>query len=214
MEDKDLHDQISSIKNIMERSTKFISLSGLSGVMAGIYALIGAALAYEIIPADIVLTPEPNRGLFNVYSIGFIAELAAIALAVLVLSIATGFLLTIRKAHRAKHTVWNQSSRALLKNGLVPLLSGGFFILMLLSHGYYSLISASCLIFYGLSLIAASQYTYSDVKWLGVSEIILGMLALLLPGLGLVFWALGFGLMHILYGTVIYFKYDRENSAD
>jgi hypothetical protein len=213
MEDKDLFDQISSIKKIMERSTKFISLSGLSGILAGVYALIGAGLAYEIIPADIVLTPEPNRGLFNVYSIGFIAELAAIALAVLVLSIATGFILTIRKARRGGQTVWNQSSRALLRNGLVPLLSGGFFILMLLSHGYYSLISPSCLIFYGLALTAASQYTYSDVKLLGISEIIIGMLALLIPGLGLMFWALGFGVMHILYGSVMYYKYDRESST-
>lgn len=213
MEDKDLFDQISSIKKIMERSTKFISLSGLSGILAGVYALIGAGLAYEIIPADIVLTPEPNRGLFNVYSIGFIAELAAIALAVLVLSIATGFILTVRKARRGGQTVWNQSSRALLRNGLVPLLSGGFFILMLLSHGYYSLISPSCLIFYGLALTAASQYTYSDVKLLGISEIIIGMLALLIPGLGLMFWALGFGAMHILYGSVMYYKYDRESSA-
>jgi len=212
MEDKDLHDQISSIKSIMERSTKFISLSGLSGIMAGIYALIGAWLAYGIIPADIVLNPEPNRGLFNVYSISFIAELAGMAFAVLALSIITGILLTVRKAHRKGQKVWNQSSRSFLKNGLVPLLSGGFFILILLSHGYYSLISASCLLFYGLSLIAASQYTYSDVKWLGVSELVLGLLALLIPGLGLVLWALGFGFMHILYGTVMHFKYDREDS--
>jgi len=213
MEDKDLYNQISSIKKIMERSTKFISLSGLSGILAGIYALIGAWLAYEIIPANIVFVPEPNRGLFNVYSIGFISELAGIALAVLVLSVVTGLILTIRKARRGGQTVWNQSSQALLRNGLVPLLSGGFFILMLLSHGYYSLISASCLIFYGLALTAASQYTYSDVKLLGISEIVIGMLALLIPGLGLIFWALGFGVMHILYGSVMYYKYDRESSA-
>ena len=213
MEDKDLYDEISSIKKMMERSTKFISLSGLSGILAGIYALLGSALAYNLIPENSGLTAQPGRGFFEVYSIDFIAVLSLIALAVLVLSVGTGVLLTARKARRNGQTVWNPTSRSMLKNGALPLLAGGFFILVLLSQGYYSLLSPACLIFYGLALTAASQYTYSDVKWLGVSEIVLGLLALLIPYLGLLFWALGFGVMHIIYGTLMYFKYDRESSA-
>jgi len=204
MEDKDLYDEINSIKKIMERSTKFISLSGLSGILAGGYALIGAGIGYEIIYGNGIL-----RG---GYSIDI--QLFSIALIVLLLSITTGIALTARKAHRKGQTVWNQSSRALLKNGLLPLLTGGAFILILLLHADYHIIAPSCLIFYGLALAAASQYTYGDVKWLGITEIILGLLAMLLPGYGLLFWALGFGVMHILYGSIMYFKYDRENNAD
>jgi hypothetical protein len=204
MEDKDLYDEINSIKKIMERSTKFISLSGLSGILAGVYALVGAGIGYEII--------YNNGALRGGYSIDI--QLFAIALIVLLLSVTTGIVLTARKAQRKGQTIWNQSSRALLKNGLLPLLTGGAFILILLSDGYYHIIAPSCLIFYGLALIAASQYTYGDVKWLGITEIILGLLAMLLPGFDLMFWALGFGVMHILYGSIMYFKYDRENSAD
>jgi len=204
MKDKDLQEEINSIKKIMERSTKFISLSGLSGILAGIYALIGAGIGYEIIYA--------SGGLRGGYTIDM--QLFAIALIVLLLSITTGIVLTARKAQRKGQTVWNPSSRALLKNGILPLLTGGAFILILLSDGNYHVVAPACLIFYGLALAAASQYTYGDVKWLGITEIILGLLAMLIPGYDLFFWALGFGVMHILYGSIMYFKYDRENSAD
>ncbi len=232
MKDKDILDEISSIKNIMERSTRFISLSGLSGVMAGIYALVGAGLAYNNLKPFYEITHNPNTGfvygesstLSNIkglfygstntgYLEAIAIQLLLIAIIVLILSIGTGILLTIRKAHRKSQSVWNQSSRAFLKKGLLPLLTGGCFILILLAHQYYSIIAPACLIFYGLALAAASQYTYGDVKWLGLSEIGLGLLAMLFPLYGLLFWALGFGVLHILYGTVMYFKYDRENSA-
>lgn len=99
-------------------------------------------------------------------------------------------------------------------SGALPLLTGGCFVLILFSQGYYGIIAAGCLIFYGLALVAASQYTYGDVKWLGICEIGLGLLATLLPGFGLYFWAIGFGLLHILYGTIMHFKYDRESSTN
>lgn len=188
----------------MERSTKFISLSGLSGIMAGLYALAGAGLGYDIIYGKGIL-----RGGYTID-----IQLFAIALIVLLLSVTTGIVLTARKAHRKSQTVWNQSSKALLKNGVLPLLAGGCFILILFSQDNYSIIGPACLIFYGLALAAASQYTYGDVKWLGITEIILGLLAMMLPGYDLLFWALGFGVMHILYGSIMYFKYDRENNAD
>ncbi|MBK0380703.1 hypothetical protein [Mucilaginibacter segetis] len=203
MEDKDLYAEIASIRSIMERSTKFISLSGLSGVMAGIYALIGAGLAYKLI-----YTGEPQV-VYVRYNDPLVVQLFLIACAVLVCSIGTGVWLTVRKAAKKGESVWNQSSQMLLKNGALPLLTGGCFVLLLLCRGYYGVISPGCLIFYGLALVAASRYTYGDVKWLGLCDIGLGLLATLLPGYGLLFWALGFGVLHILYGTIMHFKYDR-----
>lgn len=208
MEDKDLLADISSIKSIMERSTRFISLSGLSGVMAGIYALIGAGLAYNLIYTD------GGAGVYSDYDQSLTGKLFLIASAVLILSIATGIWLTFRKAAKKGQRVWSQSSKSLMISGALPLLTGGCFVLILFSQGHYGVIAAGCLIFYGLTLVAASQYTYGDVKWLGVCEIGLGLLATLLPGFGLYFWATGFGLLHILYGTIMHFKYDRESSTN
>ncbi len=143
----------------MERSTRFISLSGLSGVMAGIYALIGAGIAYKLI-----YEIKSDYLGYNDLTI----QLFFIAFTVLLLSIATGIWLTIRKASRRGQSVWNQSSKLLLKSGAVPLLTGGCFVLLLLLQGHYGIIAPGCLIFFGLALFAASQYTFGDVKWLGL----------------------------------------------
>jgi hypothetical protein len=206
MKEKDIYSEISSIRTLMERSTKFISLSGLSGVMAGIYALIGASIAYKLLNIDHVeLYPDKSNA---------ITQLLVLALIVLVLSIVTCIWLTTRKAKRKGKSVWNQSSILLLKSGGLPLLTGGCFILLLFIQGHFGIIAPGCLLFYGLALVAASQYTYGDVKWLGLCQIGLGLLATLMPGYGLFFWAFGFGVLHILYGSVMYFKYDRENSAN
>lgn len=218
MENKDIYEDISSIKNIMERSTRFISLSGLSGIMAGIYALIGAAIAYALIPTHLErkvfdrLSEQPIAGTYH-GQLSLIECLIAVALLVLLLSVSTGIWLTTRKARRHNQTVWNPSSKALLKNGILPLLTGGCFLIILLIKHHYGIIAPGCLIFYGLALAAASQYTFGDVRWLGILEIILGLIALLFPGYGLLFWAIGFGVLHILYGTIMYFKYDRGNNA-
>lgn len=198
MEDKDLIDEISSIKNIMERSTRFITLSGLSGVMAGIYALIGAFLAYRML----YLQPIYDFKALDI-------QLFSLALVVLFFAVTTGILLTYRKARRSGQSIWNKSSQNMLMAGALPLLTGGGFALTMWYNGYVWLIASACLIFYGLAVVAASQYTFGDVKWLGICEIALGLMAGIFTGYGLFFWAFGFGILHILYGTVMHFKYDR-----
>ncbi|MEO7216505.1 hypothetical protein [Mucilaginibacter sp.] len=203
MEDKDLIAEISSIRNIMDRSTKFISLSGLSGVMAGIYALVGAWLAYKLL----YVTDDSFivRGYYRLLE----ERLILIAMAVLFLSVLTGVLLTLRKAGKKGQSVWNQTSQSLLLNGALPLATGGVFCGIMLLRGHYEVIAPCTLIFYGLALVAASKYTFGDVKWLGIFDIALGLLAAVFPGYGLFFWAFGFGVLHILYGTIMHFKYDR-----
>ncbi|TFF37127.1 hypothetical protein [Mucilaginibacter psychrotolerans] len=203
MEEKDLLAEISSIRNIMDRSTKFISLSGLSGIMAGIYALLGAGAAYRL------LYTENDSATRVGYDELLEGQLVLLAIAVLIFSVATGLLLTVRKAGKKGQSVWNQSSQSLLLNGAVPLVAGGIFCVIMLLRGYYVVIGPCTLIFYGLALIAASKYTFGDVKWLGLLDVGLGLLAAIFPGYGLFFWAFGFGVLHILYGTIMHFKYDR-----
>ncbi|MBW4890672.1 hypothetical protein KXQ82_13130 [Mucilaginibacter sp. HMF5004] len=209
MEDKEIYAEISSIRNLMERSTKFISLSGLSGVMAGVYALIGAAFAYKILYLNGDVTTyfsmDRTEGFGTI-----LWQLSLTGLIVLTLSITTGILLTVRKARKNGLSVINPSSKALLVSGGIPLVTGGIFAIILLMRFDFGIISSTCLIFYGLALVAASQHTFGDVKWLGIFEIILGLLALTIPGYGLYIWAFGFGVLHILYGTIMHFKYDRK----
>ncbi|HVW16347.1 MAG TPA: hypothetical protein VHB54_21115 [Mucilaginibacter sp.] len=210
MEETELQNELASIRSIMERSSKFISLSGLSGILAGVYALIGAGAAYY------VLYNGERRDHYNpkYYSLKYftdsdIGHLVIIALLVLIGSLITAYLLSSRQAKRKDQPIWGSASRSLLFHIAVPLFTGGILTLIFLFRGYYGIVSPSCLIFYGLALVGAASFTFGEVKYLGLCEIILGLVAACLPGYGLLFWALGFGVLHIIYGARIYFKYDK-----
>ncbi len=206
---KEIHEyekDLASIRSVMERSGKFISLSGMSGILAGVYALAGAAAAYFVVHYPI----SPFD--FRIYSItddGTLWKLIAIASVVLVASIFTGLVLSSRKAKKAGVTLWNSTSRQLFINLAIPLVTGGIFILIILYTGHFGLAAPASLVFYGLALIHGSANTYDEVRYLGFCEIGIGLLSALLPGFGLIFWALGFGVLHILYGAILYNKYER-----
>jgi hypothetical protein len=215
MKEKEIQDELSSIRSIMERSSKFISLSGLSGILAGVYALIGAGVAYQFIYTKISEIPAdidhiPTKAFFYDSDINAaILFLSAIALLVLIASIGTGIFLTIRKAKQKGQPIFGGTSRTLLFHMAVPLIAGGIFILLLTKNGYYGLVAPTSLVFYGVALVGASSFTFTMVKYLGLCEIALGLIAAFLPIDGLLFWAIGFGVLHIVYGSLMYFKYDR-----
>lgn len=197
---------LASIRSMMERSAKFISLSGLSGILAGLYALMGSTAAYFLIQYPLPITaylPESGQ------DPSIVSKLIIIGLVVLIASLLTGFWLSYRKASQHKTSVWNETSKRLVINLLIPLVTGGLFILILLYHNHYGLAAPVCLLFYGLALVHASSNLYEEVRYLGYSEIILGLIAATLPGYGLLFWAMGFGVLHVFYGTLMYRKYDR-----
>lgn len=192
---------IQDIKKMMDRSSQFISLSGLSGIMAGVYALAGAFFIKYI--------DGLNDGYVIVDSYSF-KLILGVALLVLLLSVSTAILLTLSKAKKNNETVWNSTSKRLAVNFLIPLITGGVFSLLLIKNQYYGLIAPVTLLFYGLACINASKYTLRDVRYLGLTIIIIGLVATYFMGYGLEFWALGFGVCHILYGSIMYFKYERN----
>lgn len=202
MESKDYLKDISEIKNMMNKSSRFISLSGLSGILAGVYALIGAAFAFWLVSKSgreyLILDGKIFRlVLLDLFLVAFF-------------SIITGIFLTTKKAKKHGAKIWDATSRRLVINFLIPLLVGGLYILIILNHQKYGQTGGLMLIFYGLALVNASKYSIGDIRYLGFIEIVLGLAAALYPGLGFWFWVLGFGVMHIVYGTWMYFKYDVQ----
>jgi hypothetical protein len=193
---------IQDIKKMMDKSSQFLSLSGLSGVLAGIYALAGAYAVHGVL--------NYNYGSYITLESRSFKTIVAIAAAVLLLSVLTAYFMTARKAKKKGETVWTPTSRRLVVNFLIPLVTGGIFAVSLLKNGYYGLIAPITLIFYGLACVNASKYTLRDVRYLGITMIIIGLMATWSVGYALFFWALGFGLCHILYGAMMYFKYDRK----
>jgi NADH:ubiquinone oxidoreductase subunit K len=206
-EEQEYIKDLTEIRSMMERSTRFLSLTGWSGIMAGIYALVGAYLAYRIIylnPDEVVYTSLKA----NVLS-GSVLTLVIIAVAVLVLAIGTAIMLSYRKSKINDYKLWNPATRRLIINLAIPLVTGGVFILALFSKGLLGLIAPSTLIFYGLALLNASKFTFEDVKYLGITQIALGLAASYFVGYGLFFWAAGFGLMHIIYGIYMHRRYEK-----
>jgi len=210
VKEKEIQADLASIRSMMERSSKFISLSGLSGILAGVYALIGAVAANAIINSDPYYSyGDINARAISFFSMGPLALLCAIALVVLIASVLTAYVLSARKAKTKGQQIWGKTSKAMLYSMAVPLVSGGLLMIVLLDRGYYGIVAPASLIFYGLALVAAANFTFNDVKFLGLCEIVLGLIAACYPGYGLIFWAIGFGVLHIIYGSVMYLKYDR-----
>ncbi|KAA0989559.1 hypothetical protein [Dyadobacter aurulentus] len=199
------------IRNLMERSSKFLSLSGLSGVFAGIFALIGAGAAYLRYKTDWFAEILSPLGAYHGSSRESLKWFLFVdGLIVLVLSLTVGIFMTVRKGQKKGLTLWNGSSKRLLISMLIPLGTGGVFCLAMLHYGFIWLVFPATLLFYGLALVNASRFTYPELFYLGMSEIAIGCLALFMTGYSLIFWAIGFGVLHIIYGLTMHNKYDRE----
>jgi predicted lysophospholipase L1 biosynthesis ABC-type transport system permease subunit len=203
---KEYEKDLASIRTIMERSAKFISLSGLSGVLAGIYALAGAVAAYFIVQYPV--SPFQFRQ-YSATADNTLWKLILVAAIVLVASILTGLYLSNIKAKKHGLKLWSGASKKLMVNMLIPLVTGGLFIIIVLLTGHYGLAAPASMIFYGLALIQGSSNTFDEIRYLGFCEIVLGLICALYPGFGLLFWAVGFGILHIFYGAIMYNKYDK-----
>lgn len=197
---------LQDIKRMMERSSRFISLSGLSGVSAGICALIGAYIAHGWIQ-------EYEHSGYALHTrTSFETRMLGLAVAVLIAALLTSTWFTWRKARKSRLPVWDHASKKLAINMAIPLAAGGFFVIGLLSHGGWSYVAPACLVFYGLALVNASKFTLTDIRYLGLLEIILGCIGMYYPHDGLYFWAAGFGVLHIVYGLIMWWKYEKRDS--
>lgn len=205
-EEKYLKD-ITEIRSMMERSTKFLSLSGLSGIMAGIYALVGAYIAHRLFYVEngSVLYNTIDRGELD----ADVDNLIILALVILILAIGTAIFLSMKKSQKDREKLWNPAARRVVANMAIPLVTGGIFILILLSKGLFGFLAPATLLFYGLALVNASKFTFEEIRSLGIVQIGLGLLASYFIEYALLFWALGFGLMHIVYGIVMHQKYEK-----
>jgi hypothetical protein len=205
--DQSLED-IKVIRKLMEESSRFLSLSGLSGVVAGILGIAGAVAAQLIItkisaPAEWYMQPlVGGPGGLRTFMPLF-AEMGV----VLVLAFSGAVLLSSRKARKSGQKAWTPVTRRMLASLLIPLGTGGLFILLTAGTVPASVTAASSLIFYGLAVVSAGKFTFGEIHWLGVLEVITGLVCLALPQYSIMIWALGFGVIHIAYGLVMHLRY-------
>ena len=204
MENKNYQEDLQHIRKMMEKSSRFISLSGISGVFAGLFALAGAIYVYFFFKKNGV---DYFEGTVKYYEKDIITHLVIVAMFIMVLAISSGAYFTIKKSKAHHLQIWDATTKKLLYNFAIPLGIGSLFCAGLLYHGLHGLLSPATLIFYGLALFNAGNYTFSDIKYLGLCEMALGIVSLFFLGYGLFFWAIGFGVLHIVYGLIMHKKY-------
>lgn len=201
-------EDIKVIKKIMEESSRFLSLSGLSGVFPGIFALAGAVAAMLVVPETTVFGKDyvvPVAGAAGRHDI--IRFLVADAAVVLLLSLATALFFSYRKAKKSGHRFWTPVSKRMLLSLVVPLAAGGLFVILTLGRIPGWAAGSATLVFYGLALVNAGKFTFGEIYWLGIIEIVTGLICIMMPGYTIIFWAFGFGIMHIVYGLYMYIRY-------
>ena len=204
---------LTQIRDLMDRSSRFISLSGLSGIAVGSFALLGLALAYGFLgiwpfqegPEYYTIARETHKWGMGHYTFFFLT-----AIFVLAFAIASGIFFTTRKARQKGYQIWDATTKRLLMNLIIPLLTGAVFCLALYYHAQSEFVAPATIVFYGLGLVNASKYTFNDIRMLGILEIILGSIALFYPKYGLEIWGLSFGILHIIYGILMYYKYEKQ----
>lgn len=205
-------DTLKDIRRMMQRSSRFISLSGLSGIAAGLWALVGSYFAFDWIVE--YYNNFNDQGYTNVAFHKLKLNLFMLAVVILALALVSALYFTWRKAGRDRLPLWDHTARILTLNMAIPLVTGGIFIITMLQYNEWRFVAPACLIFYGLALVNGSKYTLSEIRYLGVSEIVLGLVCTQFIGKGLYFWAMGFGVLHIIYGFAMWWKYERKPVAE
>lgn len=193
-------EDLKAIREMMEKSSKFLSLSGLSGIMAGVTAIAGALFAYLYLlrhhsSAEFLLKQD-------------LLILAVDAILVLVISLGFAIYFSRRKAKKKNQKLLSTVVLNTMYNLGIPLAAGGILSIIMISRGQTELVAATTLIFYGLALVNVSKFTYGEVHYLGIAEIIIGLLAAVFIHSGLILWTIGFGICHVVYGFIMYKKYD------
>lgn len=198
MEKEEALSALSEIRDIMAKSTKVLSFSGLSSVVVGVYAIIAAAIGNYVIN-DLSVSEYLRNKIF----IGG-------GVLLIVISLITVLLFAKRKAGKNNLPFQLDSiTKKLLGHFFLPMSVGGILSLLLIHNGNYGLTSSIMLIFYGLALVNISGYTYTNAKYLGFAEIVLGLVNCALNQYGMLFWTLGFGVAHVVYGILFHIICER-----
>lgn len=218
MNNQEALNTLNDIRKMMEKSSRFLSLNGSSAIVIGVYACLAAVIAYFILGGDDLVRPSlfgnfrvPMLLVNTPYRLHLLLVFAAI---LIILCLVTVILMCRHKAHKNDQKLqFDTTTQRLLWNFFLPLLAGGILCLSLLWQQHYGLTSSIMLIFYGIALINASNYTYSNTRYLGYAELILGLADSFVEGHALIFWVVGFGIFHIIYGILFHLKYEKQSKV-
>ena len=174
------------IRETMERAGSFTAVSGWGQVSIGVTALIATWVA--------TAQTEPERWL-------------AVWTGEALLALAIGGFTVARKAYSAGLPLLSGPGRKVALSLAPPIVAGAMLTAVLFEAGLLWPLPGMWLLLFGTGVVAAGAYSVRVVPVMGLSFMLLGMLALLTPTWGDVLMGLGFGGLHIFFGVLIAWRY-------
>src|SRR5271156_2059440 len=136
---------LQEIRSIMDRSARFITLSGWSGIWAGSTALVGAYIGYGWLKnPQIRYAGLTSEGTFDYFD-PFINRLILLAIGVFIVAISGGVYFTYQKTKAHGSKLWNNASRQLMLQLFYPLFAGGVFSVTFIYYGCSMFVAPACL---------------------------------------------------------------------
>ncbi|MDQ3555407.1 MAG: hypothetical protein M3409_01335 [Gemmatimonadota bacterium] len=183
----DLHaramDNLRFIRETMERAGSFTAVSGWGEVVIGVSALAAAWIA--------TVQPTAERWLF-VWSVEAL------------LSMAIGVWTTARKARSAGVPLLSGAGRKFALSLAPPIAAGALLTAVLFPAGVTAVLPGMWLLLFGVGVVTAGAFSVRVVPVTGLCFMAVGALALITPpAWGDAWMALGFGGLHIGFGTLV-----------
>jgi hypothetical protein len=177
-------DNLRFIRDAMEGASTFTGVSGWGEVWVGMTALAAVPLAAA-------------QGRSGAWLAVWLGE-AALAAAITVASMAW-------KAHRTAIPLFGRAGRRFALGLTPPLAAGALLTVPLYGAGLTASLPGLWMLLYGAGVVTAGASSVRLVPLMGASFMALGGAALFLPGdWGNTLLGIGFGGLHVLFGTLIW----------
>ena len=176
-------DNLTFIRSAMERSSTFTAIPGTGGVVMGVIGLIAAGVSAK--------QPTADRWLGT--------WLAAASIAATVALVAMRW-----KAHRAGTTLTGTNARRFALGMAAPLVAGAAITYDLWAVRSFTVMAPAWLLLYGAGVLTGGTFSVPVVRAIGICFMAAGIAAILTPHeWGNVWLAIGFGGLHVGFGTYI-----------
>ncbi|SDM64313.1 hypothetical protein SAMN05421823_11818 [Catalinimonas alkaloidigena] len=199
-------DTLHEIRQLMERTTRFTSLSGRAGMGVGVCALVGMAVLGWHFRSHHLSYTQFMQGELPAASVRWVVGVMS---GVFICAVASTFYFTFRNAQGTGQSLWQRQGQRFWLSLALPLTIGGAFCGALVYHGLFALLAPASLLFYGLALLHSSRYTFRGIRYLGWGEVLLGLASCFWIEQAPWCWTLGFGVLHILYGGTLFYTTER-----
>lgn len=191
---REAEENLRVIRELMERSTRYTTFSGYSGVLAGTASITGCIITW--------LLQQGPSGLYPA-RVPFLLTWSLVVL----FAIGADYLLTKRHAARVGKHILSRLGQQMAFASLPGLGTGALLTLLLVRHHLLNEVYPLWMLCYGIAICAVGLFSQREVKYLGALFLCAGALTLVLiqgqPGWGLPMMALSFGGFHIVWGVLM-----------